>query len=93
MDTPTGNRWTVVAMRKDLDAKNAEIAALREAFEELAERVFDASLDSCDVQEIMQKHKLLVEVPSDEAFREEWGDDADTMLVVAWRARKLLEGE
>lgn len=27
---------------------------------------------------------LLVEVPSNEAFRDEWGDDADTMWVWAW---------
>ena len=55
---------------------------LREAFEELfpVEEGFTEAFDT------LERLGMLVEVPADEVFKEEWGDDADTMYVWAWSA-------
>lgn len=40
------------------------------------------AIDHFDFQDEMVKRGLLVEVPADEAFRDEW--DVETMFVLAW---------
>jgi len=69
-------------MPKEADKDN-EIRTLRKALEECARLAWEGGdIDGGDFQNLMERHGLLVEVPADEAFIEEW--DHDRMFVVAW---------
>ena len=57
-----------------------EVAKLRAALE----RLFPVDEGYTEAFDDLEAMGLLVEVPADEAFREEW--DADTMYVWAWSA-------
>lgn len=61
--------------------------AIREMWHHWCEHL---SFDGEDLQFALERSSLLVEVPADEAFRDEF--DADTMLVLKW-SDAALEGE
>ena len=58
---------------------------LREALEWIWVEVLAGGMDDLDFQNTLEELGLLVEVPADEQFREDW--DADTMYVLAWQAK------
>lgn len=63
--------------------ERAEVTKLREALRWCAEAAWEgSSIEGYDFQDMMEREGLMVEVPADEAFREEW--DSDTMYVLAW---------
>jgi len=51
------------------------------------EVVVQEGVHGLDLQDTMLKAGLIVEVPADEAFKELWGEDEDTMYVLAWQAK------
>jgi len=73
-------------------AKDAEIEKLRREVKGLKEFITWLWLGICnsecgdefDIQDKLQELGLIVEVPADAAFKEEWGDECDTMFVTAW---------
>lgn len=60
---------------------------LRGAIEEITQLAWaGCDIDGGDFHDIMVKHGLFVEVPADQAFKDEW--DSDTMFVLAWKPRR-----
>lgn len=102
-----GNPKGLIVLRDRLRARvtashKAEVDALREerdllrAFVEMVcrEGIWEGlDYSGADAQDWLEEHGLLVKVPADEQFREEW--DADTMLALAWSdyARAALQGD
>jgi len=80
-----------------VDAENktgAENAKLRQFFETIAKDVWDLhTVDGGDFQDTAERLGLIVRVPADEQFKEEYG--SDEMFVWAWNplATEALEGE
>ena len=68
-----------------IDALVAERDKLREALEWIWGEVLAGGMDDLDFQNTLEELGLVVEVPADERFREDW--DADTMYVLAWNAK------
>ena len=67
----------------EADARIAELAAHREFFVDCV-----LGYDGCtEHHDDAVRLGLLVEVLSDEAFREEWGEDEKVMCVPAWRVK------
>ena len=64
-----------------------EVERLREALEKL----FPVAEGFTEAFDDLERMGLIVEVPADEAFRDEW--DADTMYVWAWRLRSQRKEE
>ena len=56
-----------------------EVARMRKALED----IFPADDGFTEAFDDLVRHGLLVEVPSDDAYRDQWGDE-DTMYVWAW---------
>ncbi len=69
--------YTLEAAREGY-VRESEVTAFRRAMEEL----FPVSEGFTEAFDDLERMGLLVEVPADELFREEW--DADTMYVWAW---------
>jgi len=58
---------------------------LRQALEWIWREMACGGPADIDTQDTLEKLGLLVEVPADEQFREDW--DADTMYVLAWKVK------
>lgn len=95
-DTPT-DRTLIVEYRRSLREAADTLARLtRERDEARAalEKLFPVEEGFTDAFDGLEAAGLLVAVPADEAFRDEW--DADEMYVWAWSplaARRALEPE
>ena len=75
----------------EIRKKDAEIARLREALEWIMQLAWEGcDVDGGDLQDLMTRLELLVEVPADDEHRAEY--DADTMFVLAW-SEEALKGE
>jgi hypothetical protein len=67
---------------------------LCDAIEWCARQVWDGcDIDGGSFSDEMVDRGLLVEVPADEAFREEWGDEVKTMLTLSWFPPALAAGD
>jgi hypothetical protein len=63
----------------------AERDKLREALEWIWGEMLEGGIDDLDTQNTLEELGLLVEVPADEQFKQDW--DADTMYVLAWTVK------
>jgi len=63
----------------------AERDKLRQALEWIWREMAQGGPADIDTQDTLENLGLLVEVPADEQFKQDW--DADTMYVLAWQAK------
>ena len=68
-----------------IEAVVAERDKLRQALEWIWREMMFGGPTDIDTQDTLVTLGLLIEVPADEQFREDW--DADTMFVLAWQAK------
>jgi len=96
--TVSSLRWTATTFPEDslrqqqwtkradaVEALVAERDKLREALEWIWREMMAGGPADIDTQDTLERLGLLVEVPADERFKQDW--DADTMYVLAWRAK------
>jgi len=76
----------------EIDRLRVENTKLREFFETVFSDLWDLQGDGFDLQDTAERLGLIVRVPADEAFRDEWG--ADEMYVWIWNplATEALKG-
>jgi len=72
-------------MPDELSEALAERNKLREALEWIWSEMACGGPTDIDTQDTLEKLGLLVEVPADERFKQDW--DADTMYVLAWKVK------
>ena len=76
-------QWVIGGRMTQEAGKRAEVERLREALETL----FPVAEGFTEAFDDLERMGLIVEVPADDAFREEW--DVDTMYVWAWRVEPV----
>jgi hypothetical protein len=64
--------------------ENARLRSELERVHGAFERLFPVEQGYGEAQDDLEEMGFLVPVPADEAFKEEWGEDATTMYVWAW---------
>jgi hypothetical protein len=80
-----GNEATAPLVRR-IEELKSEVKRLREGMEKL----FPVEDGYTEQMDVLIEAGLLVPVPSDDAFREEWGQDETSMYVWAWHPLALL---
>lgn len=68
-----------------LEEQQKKVKSYQQAFEKL----FSVEQGYGEAQDMLEELGLLVSVPADKEFKEEWGEDAQTMYVWEWSPSAL----
>jgi len=66
------------------EARSMEVVTLRVAFEEIMVQLWEGGVDGGDVQDILERHGLLIGVPADYITLNEY--ECSTMFTLRWNA-------